>query len=255
VKFGVAGDITVAEVAGTCGYDYVELTVPYLLRPRESDQDFVASLARLRATGMPCPVVNVFLPADLKVVGPAVDSTAVEDYITTALRRAESAGVQQIVFGSGDAREVPPGYSLDNGLEQLKDLCAWMGPLAEAHGVTIVLEPLSRAETNLINTVGQAADVVRAVDHTNIRLLVDAYHWGTDSDTEESVVDNAALLAHAQVATVPDRVPPRPGDECLPFFNALRSAGYDGRLSVEGFIEDPAGQLPGALEIMRAHTR
>ena len=37
-----------------------------------------------------------------------------------------------------------------------------------------------------------------------------------------------------------------------PFFNALRQAGYDGRVSFEGKTDDPAGEFPKALEMLKA---
>ena len=89
-------------------------------------------------------------------------------------------------------------------------------------------------------------------NHPNIRLLVDGYHWAKGEDSLSGITDNADLLAHTHVATLEGRRPPRPGDDCAPFFAALKRAGYDGRMSIEGNIQNPAEELPQALKVMKA---
>ncbi len=118
----------------------------------------------------------------------------------------------------------------------------------------VAAEPLNRAECNILTTVGESALLVREIDHPAVRLLVDGYHWAKDSDTDAGIIDNASLLAHVHVATVEGRRPPHPDDPCTAFFAALRQARYSGRVSIEGSINDPAVELPRALEIMRAQT-
>jgi sugar phosphate isomerase/epimerase len=252
MQFGVCGSPDLARIAKSCGYDYFEWSVGDLLHPREEKQVFEDALARVKAAGLPCPATNVFIPADLKITGPSVDLPALQSFVSTALERAEQAGLERIVFGSGAARRVPDGFDPQIAWRQLVDFCRWLGPVAGEHGVTIAVEPLNKSETNIINTVGEGAELVRQAGHPNIRLLVDGYHWAMDGDTLDGILDNAALLVHAHVATVEGRRPPRPGDNCAPFFAALKQAGYIGRVSIEGNISDPEVELPRALEIMRA---
>lgn len=252
MKFGVCGGPDIARIAREAGYDYFEWSVGALLHPREDESLFEAALADARAVGLPCPAVNVFVPADLKITGPDVDLPALEKYAATTFSRAERAGVEVIVFGSGGARRIPDGFDRDRAWEQLVEFGRRIGPLAQRHGVTVVVEPLNLGECNVLNTVGESADYVYAVDHPHVRLLVDGYHWSKDNDTVEGIVTNGPLLAHAHIATVEGRRAPAPGDTCAPFFAALRKAGYDGRISIEGNIPSPAEELPRALEIMRA---
>ena len=254
MKFGVCGGPDIARIAREAGYDYFEWSVGALLHPREDETVFEAALAEARAVGLPCPAVNVFIPADLKITGPDVDLPALEKYAATAFSRAERAGVEVIVFGSGGARRIPDGFDRVRAWEQLVEFGRMIGPLAQQHGVTVVVEPLNLGECNVLNTVSESADYVRAVDHPHVRLLVDGYHWSKDSDTVEGIVANGPLLAHAHIATVEGRRAPAPGDTCAPFFATLRKAGYDGRVSIEGNIPSPAEELPRALEIMRALT-
>jgi sugar phosphate isomerase/epimerase len=250
--FGVCGGPDIGRLAQEAGFDYFEWSVGGLLHPRDDEPIFEQALAEAKAVGLACPVVNVFLPGDLKLSGPVVDRAALEAYVSTALRRAEIAGVERIVFGSGAARRVPDGFDPAAAWDQLVDFCRMLGPIAQRHGVTIAIEPLNLGECNIINTVAEGAWLARAVDHPNIRLLADGYHWAKDGDAVAGIVENGDLLVHTHVAVVDGRRPPRPGDTCAPFFTALKQAGYDGRMSIEGQIDNPQSELPKALEIMRA---
>lgn len=255
MQFGVCGGPDLARVAKEAGYDYFEWSVGALLHPRDSEEVFRAALAEAWAVELPCPAVNVFLPAELKVTGPAVDRQALEAYAEIALRRAEIARVSVIVFGAGSARRIPEGFDNAQGWQQMLDFCRWLAPVAEKHQVTIAIEPLNKTETNLINTAEEGAEMVRAVDHPNVRLLIDGYHWAKDHNAASGILDNANLLAHAHVATAEGRRTPRTEDPCDPFFDALRQAGYNGRLSFEGSLQSPKEELTQALAIMRSQVK
>ena len=252
MKFGVCGGPALARIAKAAGYDYFEWTVRDLLHPREEQSIFMDALRQAQAVGLPCPAVNVFIPAALKVTGPEVDRAALEGFVTTAMRRASQAGVELIVFGSGGARAIPAGYDPQRAWQQLVEFGRLAGLVGDRFGVTVAVEPLNKTECNVLNTLDECAALVREVGLPRFRLLVDGYHWAKDGDSFSGVVDNADLLVHAHIATRAGRRPPRPGDDCASFLNALKQAGYTGRISIEGDIHDPETELPLALATMRA---
>ena len=47
-------------------------------------------------------------------------------------------------------------------------------------GVLMVIEPMSRFRTHLINTPEQAMRLVEAADHPNLRITLDTYHMVTE---------------------------------------------------------------------------
>lgn len=252
MQFGVCGSPEFGMIAKNAGYDYFEWSVGGLLHPREPESVFEDALRLAQDVRLPFPAANVFLPGDLKITGPQVDETALHAYVTTALRRAEKAGLQVIVFGSGAARRIPDGYNCELGRLQISQFLRWMGPFAEQHGITIAVEPLNTSETNVITTVEEGAALVREVNHPAIALLVDRYHWAIEGDTREAILANADLLQHAHIATVPGRCPPNSADPCMEFLSTLKQAGYDGRVSIEGNIANPKTELPLALALMKS---
>jgi len=255
MRYGVCGDPVLAAGAAKAGYDYFEWSVGALLKPREPEAAFAAALSQVRAAPIPCPVVNCFLPADLKVTGPQVDSAALRAYVATACERAQRAGVAIIVFGSGGARQIPEGFARRDAQDQLASFCGMAGPIAQQHGVTIVVEPLNRQECNVLNTVRECAELVRKVSHPAVRLLVDAYHLLRDDDATADIAANGDLLAHVHIATKDRRLAPG-AEPCdfAPFFAALAQAGYNGRISIEGSIPEPATQLPAACALLHSQA-
>ena len=252
MQFGVCIEPAQAEVAARAGYDYAEGTVGGLLMPREPASAFAESLAALRSAPLPYPAVNCFIPGDIKITGPDADMPALCEFVTVAFERAAAAGVEVIVFGSGGARSVPDGFPRERAWAQIVDFCRMAAPLADQQGVTVVAEPLNRTESNVMTAVGECARLVREVDHPAFRLLADGYHWAKDNDSYDDLVGNGELLAHVHIATMPNRLAPgAEGCDLATFFEALREAGYDGRVSIEGNIGDPEVNLPRALAVMR----
>jgi sugar phosphate isomerase/epimerase len=252
MQYGVCGGLPMNASAAEAGYDFAEWAVGSLLKPRETEEAFQSALKEARAARLPYPVLNCFVPGDLKITGPAVNPDELRRYVTTAFRRAEQANVQVIVFGSGGARRIPDGFDAATAHRQIVEFCTLFAPIAQRHGVTVVAEPLNLQECNVMNTVRECAALVREVAHPAFRLLVDAYHLMRDGDSYDDIVTYGGLLAHVHLATIPKRLAPG-AEPCDlgPFFAALKKAGYKGRVSIEGTIPDPARELPVALALMK----
>jgi sugar phosphate isomerase/epimerase len=251
MKFGLCCNLDLAPAAADAGFDYIEMTVPGLLMPLADDAVFETMLGKLRAAKLPCPVVNCFVPGDIKITGPAVESARLEQYVHTACDRAQRAGVKVIVFGSGGARNIPDGFDRAYAWKQLLAFCAMTGPVAQAGGVTIAIEPLNRSECNVLNSVIEGAKLAREVNHPAIRLLVDCFHWGRENESPQAIVDASDLLVHTHLATVANRI--LPGEEeqdFATFFTALKKAKYDGGVSIEAQVNN-LGNLKKALTLIR----
>ena len=253
--YGVCGGPEIAEQAKTAGYDFFEWSVGGLLNPRAGDDVFAQALAAVRAAALPCPVLNCFVPADLKITGPSASLRALEDFVTVAFRRAQMAKVDTIVFGSGGARQVPDGFDHRQARQQIIAFCRMAAPLAQDRDLTLVVEPLNTAECNILNTVAECAEIVRAAYHPALRLLVDAYHWARDNDSADDIARNASSLKHVHIATTANRRPPGVEPcEFSRFFGGLRRAGYNGRISIEANIRNSASELPVALALMKSEA-
>ncbi|MFW5864266.1 MAG: sugar phosphate isomerase/epimerase family protein [bacterium] len=222
-----------AQLKGT-GCDFIETHVGNLLVPEAGEEDFLPKKELILNSPIPVSAANCFLPGHVRVTGPDYDPFQAKHYVERAFARANRAGVRTIVFGSGKSRTMPEGYDRSRAWAQLVDFGKICGPLAEARGITVVVEPLLRRACNMINTVSEGALLVRDVDQPNVRLLVDAFHFLGNDDSLDALVEVGPLLAHAHIATWPERLPPGQEDcDFAPFFRALKEGGYDGPISIE----------------------
>jgi sugar phosphate isomerase/epimerase len=240
---GICGGPEVASAAKAAGYDYIEVNVFSHLKGEAGDEEFAPFLKQIRDSGMPCMAANVFVPGHLKITGPEVDFQRLKRYIETVMARAEQVGLHVIVFGSGEARKIPEGFDRQQAYAQLLDFGCMVAPLAVQHGVSIAVEPLNRGETNVLNSVAEALQYVKDVNHPAFRLLVDAFHWARENEPSGDIVAAGPWLEHAHIATYINRLAPglEPCD-FGPFMLALKQAGYAKRLSIEAGWQELATQ-------------
>lgn len=237
------------------GADYCELPVARAIVPAENGAAFERLAGRLADSAVPARACNVFLPGDLRVVGPDVDAERLDRYVAEALARMVRLGVGVLVIGSGGARNVPDGFERGRALDQFERLLRDVSVRAGERGVTVVLEPLRPQETNLLNTVAESADFLRARDVGPARLLADLYHMREQDEPLSSLAEAADLLAHVHVAGVGRAAPGPDAADLEPFLRELHDVGYPGDCSIECRWEDFASQAPAAMDHLRAAAR
>ncbi len=233
------------------GFDYVEITVTDNLVPLEGDAAWRPIRHELEAAGLPVEAANVFFPGTWRLTGPSVDLAATRGYVETAVRRAAEVGVAVMVLGSGRARAVPEGFPHAQALEQLAGVLAIMGEVGARHGVTIALEPLRRAESNVIHTVAEAARLVRPLQLPRVGVLADLYHIDEEQEPFDDLLGAGDLLQHVHVADSLRRAPGMGTYDYPGFFGRLKQAGYRGRVSAECLWGDLEREGPAAVAYMR----
>jgi sugar phosphate isomerase/epimerase len=128
-----------------------------------------------------------------------------------------------------------------------------VGEAAARAGVTYCLEPLARRETNFINTVEEAAQMVRAVGSPAFRTMVDTSAAGsTEAGSIEALLDRwlpTGQIAHIQVNDRNRRGPGEGSDRFGPIFAALRRHDYNRVVAVEPFVYEPDGAACAARAI------
>jgi hydroxypyruvate isomerase len=125
---------------------------------------------------------------------------------------------------------------------------AWAAERAEAAGVRLALEPINHRDMRgyHLNTMQQGADVIAAIGAERVGLQFDLYHCQiTEGDITKRIEKLLPIIAHMQLADVPDRHEPGTGeigwDYVLPRIDAL---GYQGWIGCE---YRPAGDTVAGL--------
>ena len=251
-EIGVCTSVSNADMLAAHGYTFIEESVGRFLMPTQSDEEFNKMLQQAQNAAIPVKACNSFIPGSLKSVGPDAVHPEILEFMEIAFRRAQIAGVEYIVFGSGGSRAVPEGFSKDNALRQFIDLCSQMAPIAARYNVVVVLEPLNKKECNLINSVLEGGEIVEEVNHPNFRLLADVYHMLMDGEGPESIEKYGHLIEHTHIAEKEGRAAPGTHNEDFTaYFKALKNVGYKGKMSIECRWEDLEAQAASSLETIR----
>ena len=234
------------------GYDYLELNTAEIALL--SDEEFEIAAKRINETGLPVPVTNVFVPGHIKLVGPDTDQRQQDDYLRTAYSRLQRLGVEYIVFGSSGARRIPEGFDRDEAWDQLVAFGRRAAEKAAGYGITILVEPLRRQETNIINTAAEGLELVRQVNHPHFQLMIDFYHMAVENEDPDIVLKAADHLHHLHIANPEGRMFPLSWDEhpfYTGFFKNLRHIGYNKRISIEGRFTDFEKDSKRSIQMMR----
>ncbi|MEX0325063.1 MAG: sugar phosphate isomerase/epimerase family protein [Puniceicoccaceae bacterium] len=233
---GVGGGLQEAVAVKAAGGSFVAASVAGWLRPDEPETKFLKSLEQVRQSPLPVWSCNSFIRRkDLKCVGPEANHDAVMAYAEIAFERAGKAGVKGITFGSSGSRRVPEGFPVEEAKRQFVALLQRMGPVAEKHGVTVMVEQLRQKECNFVNTISEVAEIVRAADHPAIRANADLFHMVIEGDTPDDLKEAADLIAIVEIAEAEGRrVPGTGGQDFRPYFKVLKEAGFTGPINIEG---------------------
>jgi len=105
---------------------------------------------------------------------------------------------------------------------------------AALHGITLLVEPINRYETNFINSVNEALLWIEELACENVSLLIDTFHMNIEeASLEKSIFTAGPRLAYVHLA---DSNRWAAGFGHLDFdrvFAALNEIGYDGPLCAE----------------------
>lgn len=254
MKFGVCCGASGADAAARAGLAYIE---PALAAVRGMENAQLDSMRReAENAGVTVDGFNCFFGGEVALYRDDPD-----DIVAYAVRNFETAlrlGGKYCVVGSGRSRNIPDGYDREKAEERFTSLMSRIGKEAGARGLTVCLEPLCRAETNFINTLTDCIGISRRISDPNVGCLVDFYHFFMNGE-ELSEFDELASgeLRHVHIARPsPDRGCPRAEDAetVAAWAAALRSVGYDGRISLECSWKDFGNDVKtgaGALAVFK----
>jgi sugar phosphate isomerase/epimerase len=252
IRLGLCAPLDQAALLESIGYDYIEGSFTALAALEEAA--FQAILRDVKALRIRAEAFNSMLPGTFRLTGPDADLNPVYPYLETAFARAAALGGKVVVFGSGAARRMPEGWTVEQAWPQLIAFLRACIPYCQASRVRVAIEPLRQAETNVLHTVREGAALAAAVDSEWIGVLGDTYHMAAEAEPFTAFAQARAWLTHVHTAEPVRRRFPAPGDgvDWRALFTALQAAGYEGRVSVEGASTDFEPEARAALAVLRA---
>lgn len=250
------------EAAARMGYQALEIA-PFTLT--HDPETLTAAMARqvlatTRSHGLVVSSLHWLLvqPEGLSLV---THDAALRRRTLDLLRRlidfAAACEARILVHGSPRQRSPEPGQSLADATLRFEAALAELAPHAAAAGVTYCLEPLGRFETNVVNTVAEAAALVDRIGSPALRTMLDvsaASH--SESEPVHEVLRRylaSGHIAHVQVNDRNRRGPGQGDTDQRPILQVLKDLHYTGWVAVEPFDYLPDG--PGCAEASARHVR
>jgi D-psicose/D-tagatose/L-ribulose 3-epimerase len=103
-------------------------------------------------------------------------------------------------------------------------------------GVKMSVEPLNRFECYFLNTMADSDRLVAEVAHPALGYVYDTFHANIEEkDIRASVLNNARGINHFHISENDRGVPGTGHVRWSETFQALKSTGYDGWLTIESF--------------------
>jgi sugar phosphate isomerase/epimerase len=263
--------------AAAMGYDALEVA-PFTLAANPldlTDADATSFRRMAEDAGLAISGLHWLLvaPAGLSIV--AAEAPVRARTIAAMRRLVELCallGGRYLVHGSPKQRSVPTGSTHEEALARASECFAGVAAHAIDCGVVYCIEPLSTRETDVVNTIAEAAAIVDAIGSPAIRTMLDC---SAAAQTEAEAIP--ALLSrwipsghvvHVQANDPNRRGPGQGGLAFAPIMDtllALEAAGrYRGIVAVEPFDYTPdgmgsaaraAGYLRGIVEALQPGSR
>ena len=144
--------------------------------------------------------------------------------------------------------------SAEQQSEVLSEALRELGEHAGREGVKVLLEPLNRYETNVINTLADGMALCGKLGLPGLALMADLYHMNIEEDDPNNALEQAApLLAHVHVCDSNRHEPSAGHIDFAAAAEALRGIGYDGYLALECRLRaEPQTALRNAVTVLRA---
>ena len=131
--------------------------------------------------------------------------------------------------------------SREQALSRIIPIIGRLSDYAAAHGSLLLIEPLNRYESNLLNCIDQGLDLIHRVGSTNVKILADCFHMNMEEPSiGDSIRRAAEMIGHVHLSDSNRWAAGLGHIDYAHISEALRSIDYNGFVSMEAFpMPDP----------------
>lgn len=239
-QIGIADYVKNDSVISDIGFDCMLESMARMVSPiTVSDEEFEKNKLLFKQMKTPIYAFNIFIPRELKVVGPNVDEVAVLSYVEKVMQRLSQTETRVIVWGSGGSRSLPQGWNKKEAFKQIIAMGKKIAALGQKYDITVAMESLNTSECNFITSVKEALYVVKKVNHPNLRLTIDIYHMLKDNEDPKIIYKTKKYLFHVEIAEREGRtVPGVAGTDFRPYLLPMAKNGYTNKIIIEAYYDD-----------------
>ena len=155
------------------------------------------------------------------------------DFVRELIHRAGALNAP-VIIGSMQGKSDPDGKEAT--LNRLRESVVALAKEASSLGQRLLLEPLNRYESDLLNTVGDVCALADQTGENAVSVLADLFHMNMEeADIPRALLDCGARLGHIHLADSNRLAAGFGHTPMTPVFDALKLMGYSGFVSAEVF--------------------
>jgi 5-keto-L-gluconate epimerase len=236
--------------AGQIGFDAVELHIP---DPGEVDAGAIRQVCHAASVSVSSIGTGLAFVRDgltLTSNDEAVRSKALIRLQAFIELAGELGCVLIVGLVRGQVRDVGDQVTFKQALVAALTTCL---PLAERHGVTLVLEAVNRYESDTLNTIAECVAFIGGFRSDHLKVHIDTFHMNIEEDRIGASIEAAGpYIGHVHVADSNRHYPGRGHYDFRETIMALKKVGYTGALSVECLsLPSPDEAARGAHAFLR----
>lgn len=160
-----------------------------------------------------------------------------------------------MVFGSPKQRSTVDGMSPGDAVKIFADELSRSAPHAEQSGVTILVEPLSPDQTDVVTTLEEAVAIVRQIGSPAVQTMFDVHNAVREREPHTRLIRQfAKFIRHVHVNEYDGREPGMGDYDFRALLATLDEIGYPGWISLEAFdfSRDPVEVASRSIQHLRA---
>jgi sugar phosphate isomerase/epimerase len=165
-----------------------------------------------------------------------------------------------MVHGSPNQRKIA-GLDLKTATQNAVEIFKEIADHAAAHDMVYCFEPLDSSQTEFMNTVADAAELVDLVANSAFQTMIDASSAGLEE--KDSVADlirawgNSGYIGHIHLNDTNRSVPGAGSDPFDEIVSAIHDVGWTGGVSIEPFVISGTAQEAAQLgfETIQSHWK
>lgn len=239
-------------LVGKAGYQGIEIA-PFTLVQEEVGEISPAHrrevVAAMKNSGTACAGLHWLLsppPHGLHVTTPDKEIRRRSwEYVGKLIDFCGDLGSPVLVFGSPKGRSTVRGISAQDAKEYLAEGLANVADHADKRGVKILLEALDHTQTDVVNTMAEAINMVNEINHPAIQTMFD-FHNTTDENEPFHVIIEKYFshIYHVHVQEMDGKFlgAGNAVNEYVKAFQTLQDLNYDKWVSLEVFDFSPGPQ-------------
>jgi sugar phosphate isomerase/epimerase len=157
-------------------------------------------------------------------------------HIATLIDLCGDLGGGKMIFGSPAQRKSTGGATSQEATARYLDGLRQAAPHAASRGVTLLMEPLPTHDTDVLNTLEEAAGYVTAIGSPAVQTMYDTHNAVLETEPHELLVDRYYnVIQHVHVNEMDGKHPGTGDWDFKPVLRVLAAKGYQGWVSMEAF--------------------